>query len=248
MKPLPITTETEPKPRRARPKHRVSTRQGRKVAGAVLAAVVMMGLACAGPGMRAQAATVLALDLSDLVERADVIAVGRVGETQARQEPHSGLIVTDVAFGVLRPLKGDVGLGDQLVITTLGGRLPALALSVPGEASFSVGETALVFLRRTRHGELRVVGMAQGRMAVSGTGGDAVVVPARNDMLKVPPPGPATNPAIQPETHPGELEKAPPGEATSAKPLALTPTATPAAKRLLRDVVADIAKLLAQRK
>lgn len=192
----------------------------------------------------ASAATVLALDLEGLVQRADVIAVGRVGESQARREPNTGLIVTDVDFGVVRPLKGDVSLGDRIVITTLGGRLPDLALSVPGEAVFAPRETALVFLRRTRHGELRVVGMAQGRMPVTGQGDSATVNTGRGDLLALPktdltsPRGQVAGGRSDTAGRAGQHAEGAPTQPATEHPAQTT--------RPLRAVIADITALLSR--
>lgn len=141
--------------------------------GAALSAVLAAGLSPFA-ARRAQAATVLALDLKGLVTRADVIALGRARSSSARWATYGKVIVTDVEFAVQRPLKGKVGAGESIVITRLGGELEDIGLSVPGAATFELGKTALVFLRRAGE-DLRVVGMAQGVMPVTGEGANATV-------------------------------------------------------------------------
>lgn len=158
---------------------RVATR----IACALLAAVALLAM----PGRPARASTVLALSLEEMTRRADVIAVAVAKERQARREQNGALIVTDVKLEVETGLKG-VKSGDNIVATVLGGAIDGLALQVPGEASFTTGQKAIVFLTRTPDGaELRVVGMSQGVLPIVTLGPEPVVRPGGQTAALVEP-------------------------------------------------------------
>jgi hypothetical protein len=128
---------------------------------------------------RASASLVLALSLEDMTRRADVIALVSAVGTQARREKNGSLIVTDVSLQVETALKGR-GLepGSRIVATVLGGKLDDLALQVPGEANFALGQRVIVFLQRSQvSSELRVVGMSQGVLPLFERGGTTLVAP-----------------------------------------------------------------------
>lgn len=151
---------------------------GPRLGVALLAAslVLSASLHAFAPGA-AQAATVLALSLEEMTRKADVIAVVLPAERQPRREQTGSLIVTDVTLEVDTALKG-VKAGERIVATILGGRLDGIALQVPGEANFALGELALVFLARTRDGsELRVLGMSQGVLPIFERGQAVMVGP-----------------------------------------------------------------------
>jgi hypothetical protein len=130
------------------------------------------------------------------------------------------VIVTDVDFVVQRTLKGQAAAGSHLRITRLGGELEEsdVALTVPGEATFAVGQTVLVFLRRASD-ELRVVGMAQGVMPIAGTGAQATIQTRADGPLR--------------------LERTPDGTLKPVEPL------EPEAPRQLADVVQEVERLVA---
>jgi hypothetical protein len=52
-----------------------------------------------------------------------------------------------------------------------------VGLSVPGAASFKLGESVLVFLRRVPSGEWNVTGMSQGVRPITGQGAQQQVLP-----------------------------------------------------------------------
>lgn len=135
-----------------------------------------LGLCLASGGARA--ATMLALDLSQLVELSEYVVVAQAeSQTARRIEPH-GLIVTDVRLRVSRALKGPTQPGEALTVTVLGGAVGRVGLRVPGEASFPKDQRVLVFVRREANtGELAVTGMSQGVMRIEGSGDGAQVLP-----------------------------------------------------------------------
>jgi hypothetical protein len=153
--------------------HRATATLGRPLSAVLL--VVCSWL----PG-GVDASMVRALSLEQLVAAADHVVLARAEERQSRRHLDGRLIVTDVSLRVERTLKGDAQQGGSLVATRLGGRLQDIALQVPGEATFALGQRAIVFLRQAEpYGELRVVGMSQGVLPVRDRSDDtpAMVTP-----------------------------------------------------------------------
>jgi hypothetical protein len=132
----------------------------------------------AGVSGSAGAATLLALDLGQLVKQSELVVVAKAEARRSRQTPADGMIVTDVTLRVLTSLKGQSKPGTTLTATVLGGSVGDLGLRVPGEATFPDNRSAIVFLRReASSGELAVTGMSQGVMAIHGNGQAAQVMP-----------------------------------------------------------------------
>lgn len=120
----------------------------------------------------AAASTLIAMDLASLVEQSDYVLIGQAQSQQSRYADKA--IVTDVTLKVISSLKGSAKPGDKLVVTSLGGSIGDVGLRVNGAASFKLGQSALVFLRRAGK-ELSVTGMSQGVMAISGNAGSEQV-------------------------------------------------------------------------
>ena len=126
----------------------------------------------------AWASMALALDLEQLVAKADHIVVAAAVGQKSRWDRY-GHIVTDVTLSVKEGLKGAFDAGDRISVTVLGGTIGDLAMRVPGEASFKPGGSAIVFLREVSSlGELRVVGMSQGVLPLKQEPDRLVVLPA----------------------------------------------------------------------
>lgn len=137
----------------------------------------LLALLLAWAAQPARASVVQALTLPEMVAASELIVVATPGERQARMT--NRLIFTDVSLRVSQALKGSAQSGQTVVATLLGGTIDAeLALQVPGEASLPEGHELLVFLQRSSASQdLRVVGMAQGVMAIDTSTGKPVVVP-----------------------------------------------------------------------
>jgi len=106
-----------------------------------------------------------------LARQSDVIAVGRVIETQVVAQGPAGLpgIHTRVELAVEEMLAGV-----PVSVVTFwvhGGTLGDRMRVVPGQARFSRGERVLVFLFRTPAGALFPAGMARGKWLVLEQGG-----------------------------------------------------------------------------
>lgn len=113
-----------------------------------------------------RAAVLIALDLPALVEQSDLIVVASAQKQSSRYV--NKLIVTDVTLRVSSTLKGAAKAGEPVVVTHLGGAVGEVGLNVPGAASFKMGESVVVFLRRVPSGEWNVTGMSQGIMKIVG--------------------------------------------------------------------------------
>jgi hypothetical protein len=139
---------------------------------------VVLGALLAAPVFRtADAAVVLALDLADLVERADAVVVAAPLRKESRWDD-KGRIVTDVTLFVEEDLKGAPEAGTEIVVTTLGGTIGDIGLLVAGAPRFRDGGSAIVFLREIpAYGELRVVGMSQGVLPIIEDESGSVVIP-----------------------------------------------------------------------
>ncbi len=143
-----------------------------------LAVITVVGLVLVTLAPHVRAATLLALDLGALVKQADYIVLANAQAESSRYRTQDRLIVTDVQLKVVEALKGDARPGGTLVATRLGGAVGSIGLSVPGEASFALGNSAIVFLRKaTQAKELYVVGMSQGVLPIDGEGPSARVLP-----------------------------------------------------------------------
>jgi len=122
----------------------------------------------------ARAAVLMALELRQLVEQSDYVVVAKAVDESSRYD--DSLIVTDVTLEVVTSLKGAVKPGSSLTATHLGGAVGDIGLHVPGAATFTLGQSSVVFLRHAKgRAALNVTGMSQGVMPVVGTGSGATV-------------------------------------------------------------------------
>jgi hypothetical protein len=149
---------------------------------------LLLSLALVGGARRARASVVLALSLEDLTRKAELIVLGVPTEQQARRHLDGKLIVTDVRVRVDDVLKGSAKRGQTVLATVLGGKLDGVALQVPGEAHLPLGQRLLLFLYRApASGDLRVVGMSQGVLALTQQGSTTMVLPGGNGSALVQP-------------------------------------------------------------
>lgn len=135
---------------------------------------LLAGLLAAASATTASASVVEALELSELVARAERVVLGRVVDKRARWDGR-GRIVTDVTLRVQERMKG--APGDTITLTRLGGSIGEVGMKVAGEPSFRVGERRIVFARPGRNGGWRPVGMSQGALPVVDDAGREVVMP-----------------------------------------------------------------------
>src|ERR1700742_2568523 len=90
------------------------------------------GLAIAPSLPQARAATLIALDLPELVRTSDYVVVANALNESSRYSDK--LIVTDVELRVITSMKGSAKPGETLVATHLGGAVDRVGLKVPGAA------------------------------------------------------------------------------------------------------------------
>ena len=155
-------------------------------------------LLCALVAAPATAALVRPLGVDALVERASVIALGTVSASNSQWR--EGRVVTTVRLRVERAVKGEAA--DEVTLVTLGGTVDGIGQRVSGAPVFAVGEQVVVFLEPVgKAAELRVVGMAQGKLRVEPdlTGGRVVRDLSGLSFAEVDPSG-----AVQPAAAPVE--------------------------------------------
>jgi hypothetical protein len=99
------------------------------------------------------------VDWRHLVERAQLVVLGRVERTGTRWQ--NGRIVTDAVVRVEQGIKG--GPNETIHIMQPGGRVGNLAMRVIGAAEFRPGDRAIFFLVAVRDA-YHVVGMANGKL------------------------------------------------------------------------------------
>lgn len=107
-------------------------------------------------------AAMVAVPLADLSEKASLILVGTV-VGQSSEAGAGGMVFTHSTMEVEDLIKGDAGV--TVEVLTEGGALGQVAVQVPVEADFRVGERVVVFLER-RSGDLRTVNRLQGKFRV----------------------------------------------------------------------------------
>jgi len=112
----------------------------------------------------ALATVTTALDLRELVTRADLVTVATALHRESRWDARRR-IVTDVTLRVDQVFKGEGREGSEIVVRRLGGAIGDLGMQVAGAPSFEDGQRSLIFAER-RGGHLRAVGMSQGVMRI----------------------------------------------------------------------------------
>jgi len=126
-------------------------------------------------GSVAQATTIDALSLEELVREASVILVAEVDSSESLYDAR-GRIVTDHALRVHDVWRGDAPARPR--VRVLGGVIGEVGMRVPGEPALRQGERYLLFLRRGADPTVwRPVGMGQGVMKIEASPGGAMVMP-----------------------------------------------------------------------
>ena len=109
--------------------------------------------------------TLLAVDVAQLSQSAELIVVGTVRSSTARFTLDGRRIVTDTQIDVREVLKGKPE-GTKVVVMQAGGIVGAVGQRVEGTATFTVGEEVLVFLDRSGATRFEVTGMVQGKFRI----------------------------------------------------------------------------------
>ncbi|MEZ4437151.1 MAG: hypothetical protein R3F65_32550 [bacterium] len=124
-----------------------------------------LALALASPALitPSSAATVVRLDLPQLVEEADLILLATVEATESFRAGRR--IMTRVTLKPGTVVKGSADA--RVVVVVPGGSIGGIGQRVPGAASFIAGEDVVAFLSAAGpDGPRSVVGMAQGKLRV----------------------------------------------------------------------------------
>ena len=93
------------------------------------------------------AALMIKAPLTDLVDGAEAILVGRVIQVRSSWSLDNSLIVTLASIKVEETIKGRTS-SRIIAVQTSGGQIGDLRLAVSDEPSFTMNETVLVFLKR----------------------------------------------------------------------------------------------------
>lgn len=112
---------------------------------------------------QAFASLVEALSLQELSQRADVIALGSITSVRPVWNAERSKIGTHCVLHVSVCLKGQCGA--QTAFVQRGGNMDGVSQVVVGEPAVLEGEELVVFLERV-DGELRFLGLAQGKYKV----------------------------------------------------------------------------------
>jgi hypothetical protein len=109
----------------------------------------------------AQATVMMALDLDELAQRADMVIRAQVLSSQSKTRGNQGRILTDVELKTLECWKGTCP--EVVTALVLGGQEGDVEQWVSGSAQFTPGEECVVFLRAHGKTRFKVLGMAQGK-------------------------------------------------------------------------------------
>jgi len=146
-----------------------------------LARIRFAALLCAcllftGPRL-APGATVVPLTLEQMGRIASDEVIGAVEDTRAGWDKDHRLIETRVRIRVEKRIKGQGGPIVNVVVP--GGVVGDTGMKTPGAAVFNVGERVLLLAEPKRPGEIRPVGLFQGKLAVrkDASGADVVEAP-----------------------------------------------------------------------
>jgi hypothetical protein len=128
------------------------------------------------PQRGAEAGTVLAMNLEQMTDRADVIFVGRVAGQRADWSADRTRIYTYVTFEVDRYLKGGGAQSRQTTVRLLGGQLGPYMVRVPGMPQFTEGEDVLLFCSGAGARIPTVLGMSLGKFTIATNGAGERIV------------------------------------------------------------------------
>jgi hypothetical protein len=130
--------------------------------------VSALGLSLLVPSL-ALASSLSPHTLEQRAERSDRVALVQVLSSEVIAEhgdPRRLKTLTHVVVG--RDVKGQGAAA--LTIVQLGGERDGWSMHLPGDAQFSVGETALVFLRCSTESRCTLVGLGEGKLRLAGDG------------------------------------------------------------------------------
>lgn len=102
------------------------------------------------------------LTLEQMVEKADVVFVGRCLTSTAQEDPQFGQTVTVIEFEVVEALKGR--LGETHTLKQYGGTVAGKSHRIAGMPTYTPGEDVILFLYgESQYGLTSPVGISQGK-------------------------------------------------------------------------------------
>lgn len=116
-----------------------------------------------------EASTVVAMNLEQMTDRADLIFTGRVIGTRAEWNAQRTRIYTYVTFQVDRYLKGGSD-AEVATIRLLGGRVGPYIAVLPGTPQFGMGEDVLLFAAGSGARVPTVLGLSLGKFSITTDG------------------------------------------------------------------------------
>ena len=132
------------------------------VALSLFKSVFMLLLLC----MPLLATTVVKMDLAALVKTSDSIVQGVVTNVETKWDAGRRMAFTETTIDISDRLKGD--RSQEVTIRHEGGKIGSMTIDVSGTPKFRVGDDVIVFLKSMPDGTFYVVGLDQGKYAVSG--------------------------------------------------------------------------------
>jgi hypothetical protein len=173
-------------------------------------ALALAAALIAFPAGRAAASLVLAMDITDLTQRADHIAVADVVSVRSDWDAQHKKIITMIDLQVVESWKGGAAPASHITVLQPGGTVGDITMKVFGVPEFTQGERSLFFLRGNQ-AAAGVIGMTQGKRALqrdATTGKWMVGLPSRAGVGFVPPSAVgAAKKQLQVETGPRPLDE-----------------------------------------
>jgi hypothetical protein len=131
-----------------------------QVASRSLVAALVATVLATVPTAPARASLVMALDLAQLVGRADRVLVGEVLSVESAWDSDRRRIHTTAVIQVAEMLKGEAPANGRVVVVQPGGTVGDIEMRVHGMPRFVAGGRAVLFVRGAL--PAAVVGMGQG--------------------------------------------------------------------------------------
>ncbi len=131
-----------------------------------IALFIALGALCVGPLIptSASASVSIAATFDGLLRSSSTAAVVSAAESRAVWE--DGRIYTYTHVRVERPIAGELGMGSEAWVRTMGGIVGKVGQIVEGEAAFMPGDRSVLFLRPGPVGAYVVTDRGQGQFPV----------------------------------------------------------------------------------
>ena len=113
---------------------------------------------------RAEATTLIRLDLDDLTAESSAVVYGKIVASRVERNSSKTMIFTVYTVQADQYLKS--ALGPVFELHEPGGVLDGLGMHVAGVPAFTVGQEAVLFVWTGKHGQHQVTGFEQGSFPV----------------------------------------------------------------------------------